>query len=46
MITLFSCYIIYAFGSKNYGWENDYLVALMVVDVLFTAVIYQVIQMK
>ena len=42
MITLFSCYIIYAFGSKNYGWENDYLVALMVVDVLFTAVIYQV----
>ena len=42
MITLFSCYIIYAFGSKNYGWENDYLVALMVVDGLFTAVIYQV----
>lgn len=41
IVTLFACYIIFALGSKAYGWGNEYLVALMVLDVIFTTVIYQ-----
>lgn len=40
MITLFACYIVFAMGSKAYSWGNEYLVALMVLDVVFTSVIY------
>lgn len=40
IIVLFACYIIFAMGSKAYGWGNEYLVALMIVDTIFTAIIY------
>lgn len=40
-LTLFVCYIIFAVGSKLWKWGNDYLVAIMVLDVFLTAVIYR-----
>lgn len=39
MVTLFGCYIVYAIGSKVYSWNSDYLVALMLLNVIFTMII-------
>ena len=41
VIILFGCYIVFAYGSKAFGWGNGYLVALMVLDVVFTAIVYR-----
>ncbi|MBR1673020.1 MAG: YfcC family protein [Fretibacterium sp.] len=40
-LTLFVCYIIFAIGSKLWRWNNDYLLAIMVLDVILTALIYR-----
>lgn len=39
---LFGCYIIFAMGSKKFGWGQEYLIALMILDVFFTAIIYRI----
>ncbi|MBQ9564177.1 MAG: YfcC family protein [Synergistaceae bacterium] len=40
-LTLFVCYVIFAIGSKLWKWNNDYLIAIMVLDVLLTGIIYK-----
>ena len=42
MLVLFACYIVFAMGSKSYGWGNEYLLALMILNVIFTCIIYGV----
>lgn len=42
ILVLFGCYVVYAVGGKLYGWGSEYLVALMVLDAIFTVLIYQI----
>ena len=39
-VCLFGCYILFAVGSQLWDWGDEYLVALMIVDVFLTAIVY------